>query len=801
VAETTVYEGVKVEKSRRNPKSLFDRFKVLIILGIFFFILVSYQLSPPFTGWGEALEIAGGMGMGIVLLVLMTIEVVRQAHYFLSEKWAAYNHFWSHTFFGGSDRVSRKWMSDWTRYRIARMFKIFIFLMAIGFGVMIIVDGVDNPIDGLLAIPRLIGEYAFFLAYGIFIVGIMILQFGAIFWVLSRGGIDVVFPEDIETRFDSVWGQDHVLELVKENVAFLDKPDEIEEKGGYIPGGILLWGPPGTGKTLMAEAIAGEIGTPFVFVDPGAFIVMFMGVGILKVKRLFRKLRKLSLQHGGVIVFFDEADSLGSRGSLAGQGAGPFQPYEAAADTLQCNGLGYLSNQSRHQVLDSMGLIDRSQAPELPPRWLDRIVMGGMGGGGGGMGTLQALLSEISGLKKPRGLSNKFRRVVGIKPKPPPKYRILIMMATNMPNTLDEALLRPGRIDRIFKVGFPSKEGRIETFRGYLKKVKHTLTEEQIDRLATMTPYYSGAKIKDLVNEGLILAIRDDRDTMEWDDVWRARSLKELGPPEDVEYIERERNAVAIHEAGHAVAAHLLRSHRTIDLVSIEKRATALGMVASLDIEDRVTQWQTELEIDVKVSLASLAAERMFFGGDSSSGVSSDLRSATNLTALMEGVFGMGPGLTSLAGLPEHVIAQTPDPTEKVVGRMADRIESRLKVLYDEVYELLEEHRNDLVRLALVLEDKKTISGEEVTEVMGSEAGSWTAHKPAGFAATDLVKMRASITDNGPSGNGTPVRRGPSGNGGSESVTQGAGRSAERRGPSGNGDAEPADTTAADDGS
>ena len=797
MAETTVYEGIKVETRKRA--AMFDRLRVLLIIGLFLFILVSYQLSPPFIGWSEALDIALSTGIGVVFVGILAFEVLRQIHYYISEKWARYNSFWKEKVFGGSDRVTRKWMNDWTRYRIARFFKIFIFLMVIGFGVMIIVDGVNNPIDGLLAIPGLIGQYAFFLAYGVFIVGIMILQFGAIFWVLSRGGIDVVFPEDIETRFDAVWGQDHVLELIKENVAFLEKPDEIEAKGGYIPGGILLWGPPGTGKTLMAEAIAGEIGSPFVFVDPGAFIVMFMGVGILKVKRLFRKLRKLSLQHGGVIVFFDEADSLGSRGSLAGQGAGgPFQ-FEGSADALACNGLGYLSNQSRHQVLDSMGLIGRSDAPELPPRWLDRIMMGmgGGGGGGGGMGTLQALLTEISGLKKPRGLSNKFRRVLGIKPKPPPKYRILIMMATNMPNTLDEALLRPGRIDRIFKVGYPSKEGRLETFRGYLKKVKHTLTEEQIDRLATMTPYYSGAKIKDLVNEGLILAIRDDRDTMNWTDVWQARSLKELGPPEDVEYIERERNAVAIHEAGHAVAAHLLRSHRMIDLVSIEKRATALGMVASLDIEDRVTQWNTEMEIDVKVSLASLAAEKMFFGGDNSSGVSSDLRAATNLTALMEGVFGMGDGITSLAGLPEHVITQTPDPTDKVVGRMSDRIETRLKQLYDEVYELLEEHRDDLVRLALVLEEKKTISGEEVTEVMGTESGSWTAHQPEGFAATDIDKMRASVTHHSPSGNGGS--RGPAGNGGAtvpETVT-GNGEvqpaashrgDVGARGPDGNGD-------------
>src|ERR1700740_3861486 len=89
----------------------------------------------------------------------------------------------------------------------------------------------------------------------------------------------------------------------------------------------------------------------------------------------------------------------------------------------------------------------------------NKQIMGGMmGGGGGGMGTLQALLTELSGLKKPRGLVNRYvRRIFGMRPKPPPKYRILVMMATNMPSALDEALLRPGRIDRLYKGGFPSQ--------------------------------------------------------------------------------------------------------------------------------------------------------------------------------------------------------------------------------------------------------------------------------------------------------------------------------------------------------
>ena len=168
-----------------------------------------------------------------------------------------------------------------------------------------------------------------------------------------------------------------------------------------------------------------------------------------------------------------------------------------------------------------------------------------------------------------------------MRPKPPPKYRILVMMATNLPEALDEALLRPGRIDRIYKVGYPSKAGRVRTYEGYLDKVRHELTAEDIDKLATITPYATGATIKDLVNEALITAIRDGREVIAWKDVIKAKQLKDLGPPEDVEYIERERHAVAVHEACHAVIAYRTRRHLEIDLATIEKGSDYLGMVAA----------------------------------------------------------------------------------------------------------------------------------------------------------------------------------------------------------------------------
>src|ERR1700693_6295634 len=271
-------------------------------------------------------------------------------------------------------------------------------------------------------------------------------------------------------------------------------------------------------------------------------------------------------------------------------------------------------------------------------------------GVGGGMGTLQALLTEMSGLKKPRGFFNRVvRRTLGLRPKPPPKYRMLIMMASNMPEALDAALLRPGRIDRIYKVGYPSKAGRIRTYEGYFAKVQHELTPENMDKLATITPYATGATIKERVTESLITAIRNGRDVITWPDVIKAKHLKELGPPEDVEYIERERHAVAVHEACHALVAFRMRAHMEIDIATIEKGSDYLGMVASIPPEDQFTRWRSEYESDILVALASLAGERMFFDSDSSSGVSGDLDSATTVASFMEGYCVMGKTVSSAA--------------------------------------------------------------------------------------------------------------------------------------------------------
>ena len=716
----------------RKPLGSWDRVKFLLLLALLWFVLVwSVMADDPIVGFSDAARIEVRAGWWVFLLI--GLELVRQVHFGISERSPGYHHFWTSRVFGGMERVSRRRLSNWTRFRLWRL-AVWVFWIVV-FAAVVSKFIHTSPILALIRAPGLIWHALPFVFQILVYALLIIVQFAALFWFMSRGGVDVYYPDDIKTRFTDVWGQDHVLERVKENILYLEHPELVEERGGYVPGGLLLWGPPGTGKTLMAEAVAGETGKPYVFVDPGAFINMFMGVGILKVKSLFRKLRRLALRYGGVIVFFDEADSLGNRG-MTTQGApgGQQRSADPAFAPAGCHGFSYLSKDTQWRLAASAM---KSALADEPDTRRSRQMIGGMmnGGGGGGMGTLQALLTELSGLKKPRGIVNRYvRRIFGMRPKPPPKYRILVMMATNMPSALDEALLRPGRIDRIYKVGYPSKAGRIRTYQGYFSKVRHELTAANMDKLATITPYATGATIKDLVNESLITAIRNGRDVITWPDVIKAKQLKELGPPEDVEYIERERHAVAVHEACHALVAFRTRQHMEIDIATIEKGSDYLGMVASIPPEDQFTRWRSEYETDILVSLASLAGERMFFERDSSSGVSGDLESATTVASYMEGFWGMGTTVSSYStakrlevGSPGGgrggALKKGQDPEAQVRHALADRIEDQLTALLTRVEEILTENRNHVLALAHALETYKTLSGEDIVAVLEHTRG------------------------------------------------------------------------------
>ena len=708
------------DRTTRKPLELWDRVKFLVLIGLLFGALYLQNLgTSPIRSGNDAFY--DTLDEFRWLPLLFGIELVRQLHFLICEHWSGYYLFFKRRVFGGFEHLTGR-MDPWVRFRVARAIKVVVLITVLALVLGNLYD--EAPIEALVGLPARFWEWLPWfarLAFGFMFVAV---QFLGIFFLLSRGGVETYFPEDIDTRFSDVWGQDHVVDRVKENLIFLENPEAIEERGGYTPGGILLWGPPGTGKTLIAEAAAGETGKPFVFVEPGAFINMFFGIGIIKVKTLYRKLRKLALRYDGVVVFFDEADSLGSRGGAVqgGQfmGTGDADPYDL-------DHVRWLTPRSAEVVArERFGWHD-----PIAPRQ-DRIIMGAGMGGGGGMGTLQALLTAMSGLKKPRGFFNRtVRKMLGMRPKPPPKYRILHMMATNLPDVLDPALLRPGRLDRIYRVGYPSREGRIRTFRGYLDKVQNSLTDEEVEKIATISPYATGATIKDIVNEALIIAIRDNREVIGWNDLVRAKRLKRLGPPEDVEYIERERHAVAIHESCHAVAAATTRKHLTIDIATIEKGGTYLGMVSSVDPDDRYTQWRSEYESDIIVALASLAGERYFYGDDNSSGVSGDLVSATTVATMMIGYWGMGDTIAShrvqrelqIGGGQPNPPPRPADTQQKLRETLGDQIEKKLAMMLKRAESLLARHRAEVLALAHALEANKTISGDDVYAIMNHNRG------------------------------------------------------------------------------
>ncbi|MGA1331900.1 MAG: AAA family ATPase [Ilumatobacteraceae bacterium] len=712
-------QGIKKAKDGcRRPLMMYDRVKVsLLLVGIFFFLSLLKMADNPLVSFVDAVRMTfNSYGW---ILTLVSLDVLRQMHYLAAEKFAGY---WSvvgriETF------VKKPWnrLSSFTQYRFSRILR-FAMILVVGaflFSAAFDTEPIRAWMEALVRLWQAVPTILQFVAYLLLAIG----QFVAIFWFLSKGGVEVLMPEDIKTSFDDVWGQDQVVSRVKETLSLLEDPDLIEAKGGYVPGGILLYGPPGTGKTLIAEALAGETGKPFVLIEPGAFQAMFIGVNILKVKSLYRRLRKLALRYGGVVAFFDEADVLGRRAlSTGGQGGlrTGAMPLSFGHDSSY-DSLAYLSPVSQSVVL---GHHDSMVGAKT-----DRLVVPG---GGGDLGTLNAILASMQGLKKPRGFINRIKRALGMKPSNPPKYRILHVMATNLPDSLDEALLRPGRIDRKFRVGYPSREGRIRTYRGYLDKVRHTLTNEDVERLATSSPYASGAVIKDIVNEGLMAAIRDGREVIEWRDIVAAKSLKEYGVTDGFEYIDRERHAVAVHEACHAVAAYRLKADFQIDVATIERRGDVGGFVSRVPVVERMFEWKTEIENDIQISIASLVGERMFFDGDSTNGVTGDLDNATRLALVMESRWGMGETLAShqvlvagSAGGAGRGGNGTPDDeaATKVSPVLGERVEQRLREIYDRTKALLEENRYEVLSLAHALEWHRTLNGSDVEAVINRTRG------------------------------------------------------------------------------
>jgi cell division protease FtsH len=535
------------------------------------------------------------------------------------------------------------------------------------------------------------------LLYFLFFMLLMVAQIVAMFGFLARGKTYVIYPGEYDVTFDDVRGQPEIVASTKEALALFQGFKKFREAGGYPPHGVLFEGPPGTGKTLLGKAIAGSAKVPFVYASGTSFSNMFLGIGNLRIWRLFKRARKLSQKYGGSVIFIDELDAVGgTRGGVSSA--------MTPADT------------QRHWLRGPLRII--------------------MAPGMGGMGSMYVneLLVQMDGMVTPKGAFRHLRRILHLPRRKIPHYNVMVIGATNQASTLDPALLRPGRFDRKLHVGVPGGPGREDILQYYLAKVPH----EPVDtgRIARATYGFTPAQIKNLVNEALIFALVDGRDKLNFSDLWQAKVTEEIGLKEPAQTSARDRQMTAFHEAGHAVLAYVLELDDQIQVASIIKRRDTLGVVYRTPLEERHTELREDMRRDIVVALGGLAAEEIWFG-DTTTGPSSDLRHATRQAAIMLGLLGMGDNLISYGVLPQTgfndgplgAILSNPD-NRKAIGEL-------LTACKREAVELLKVNEPAIRALAERLLEKDEVAGEELEELMQSKAVARAT--PAFRPALELV--------------------------------------------------------------
>jgi cell division protease FtsH len=533
-----------------------------------------------------------------------------------------------------------------------------------------------GPSDAILHFGSNFAAMRQILVTAIVLMSFMVIQFAAMFAFLGRGASYTIFPGEYETTFDDIRGQPHAVSSTKEVLRlFQGLKDFKDEMGGEPPHGILFEGPPGTGKTSLGKAVAGETGVPFIYANGSGFANMFMGMSQFRVRGMFKKARKYAEKYGGCVVFIDELDAAGgSRGAV-----------------------------SERMVTEKIGSYEQTE--------VNKIIMGGMGMGGGGI--INELLVQMDGLVTPKGLLRHIRRFFGIKKREVPFYNLLIIGATNRAQTLDPALLRPGRFDRKIHVGNPDTDGRQDIAQYYLAKVRHHPVDTM--KLAKATRGYSPAQIKNLVNEALILALQGGRNALGWSDLYAAKIADEVGLKQPVTYTPKEKEMVAVHEGSHAVLARLLnKDTREVQIITIIKREDALGLVSSQDIEDTYMLTKEQIEADIMVSLAGLVGEEEFFG-TSTSGPSSDLRAATIRAAQYVGMFGMGSKLTSVGALEE----MGKNPIALVLGDKdrAEEVETLLQTLKAKTRSNIQSNKAAVEGVRDRLVEHEEMIGDEVDDL------------------------------------------------------------------------------------
>jgi len=307
---------------------------------------------------------------------------------------------------------------------------------------------------------------------------------------------------------------------------------------------------------------------------------------------------------------------------------------------------------------------------------------------------------------------------------------VVVIAATNRPDVLDSALLRPGRFDRRVSVQPPDKGGREKILEVHTRGVP-LADDVDLGAIAATTPGMVGADLANLVNEAALLAARRDHQKVERADFTDALEKIVLGAERKVMMTPADRRRTAYHEGGHAIVGMLTEGADPVRKISIIPRGLALGVTFSAPDADRFNYTEQELRAKIKVALGGRAAEELVYG-DLTTGAESDIQQLTQIARQMVGRWGMSPAIGTVAVLPTDgrgpLLPGAADVSEETQRLIDEEVRKLVAAAHDEVVALLETNRSRLDSLAEALLRHETLDQADAYAAAGIEAG---ASKPA----------------------------------------------------------------------
>lgn len=304
---------------------------------------------------------------------------------------------------------------------------------------------------------------------------------------------------------------------------------------------------------------------------------------------------------------------------------------------------------------------------------------------------------------------------------------VIMIAATNRPDILDPALMRPGRFDRQIVVGQPDIKGREEILKVHAKN-KPLGPDVELKVIAQQTAGFTGADLENILNEAALLAARKDKKAITMEDVEEATIKVVVGTEKKSKVMtEKNKKITAYHETGHAIAHYFCETQDDVHQISIIPRGFAGGYTMSLPSEDKMYNSYKEMKEEIIVLLGGRVAESLIFD-DVTTGASNDIERATDIARSMITKYGMSEKLGPIAfGENSNEVfigrdmGHTKNYSEKVAAEIDDEIYQIVKEGYDKVTEILTEHIDKLHEVSKILIEKEKLSGEEFAKIMKGE--------------------------------------------------------------------------------